>query len=488
MALELDIVAVPGFAGAGESALDLLRRVDQGWGGDYVMLHSAAGDGASVVGFEPLCQVVVDAEGRAEVHGVEGVSVSGVGPLGALEAVVTGVRFAAPHALVGWLGFVSYDVGRFLEQVPARAAEEDELKWPVVWFTLFRHYVVFEGGRATAYKVLPRGEKANAGASEQLREFSGAATRRACVEKANAGASEQLRECAVGGAATIVEQQATTVFEAKVTRVKEYIAAGDIYQANLAQRWVVETPLRPLDVFRRLCGVSPAPYAACVRLHDRYGVRHVVSASPELFLTVGAGGGRGAVTRPIKGTRPRDLHDAARDEALRDELLASAKDHAELTMIVDLLRNDLGRVAEYGSVRVLEARAIEQHPTVWHTVATIAARLRREAGLAEILAAVCPGGSITGAPKIRAMQIIEELEGFRRGMYCGNIGVIGPQGTTMALNIAIRTLVMQAGRVYVYAGGGIVADSLPTPEYEETLHKAAAMMAALGCEISEFKI
>jgi para-aminobenzoate synthetase component I len=478
MALDLHILPVAVADPDGEHAVwRWLTRVAEATEGDYGMLHWAAGAGATVLGFGPLCRVCVNGEGVARVEGLENMPAPVAGqPLEALAGAVESVRFAPPHALVGWLGCVSYEVGRFLEPVPAAAGKEG-LRWPVVWFTLFRHYVVIEGGRVAAYDVVPP--------ARHRRSHRGAGGERA-------PAWELLRPCRPppapeAGHATIVERPSRAVFEAKVRRVKEYLAAGDIYQANVAQRWVFATGERAHEVFRRLCDVSPAPYAACLRFHDGLARRHVVSASPELFLTlsVNAAGERIAVTRPIKGTRPRDPHDAARDEALRRELLASAKDHAELTMIVDLLRNDLGRVARYGSVRVVQAREIERHPTVWHTVATIEGRLRREAGLAEVLRALCPGGSITGAPKIRAMQIIEELEGFRRGIYCGNIGVIGPQGKTLALNIAIRTLVMQAGRAYAYAGGGIVADSDPGAEYEETLHKAAAMLAALGCPLGK---
>lgn len=279
-------------------------------------------------------------------------------------------------------------------------------------------------------------------------------------------------------------------FERAVLAVKQYIAAGDIYQANLAGRWAIQTEAAATVIFRRLCEFSPANYSAFLRFADAEaegGGRHVLSASPELFLTVAGGK---VMTRPIKGTRPRDRSDGVRDIARREELLKSEKDRAELAMIVDLLRNDLGRVCRFGSVRVTEARGIEQHPTLWHTAATIAGELRGDAGIAGVLAALCPGGSITGAPKIRAMQIIEELEKTRRGLYCGNIGVIGPppaasaggQCPFMAFNIAIRTIQMNGQTAYVHAGAGIVADSDPARERQETLDKAAALLRALGVQ------
>jgi len=200
--------------------------------------------------------------------------------------------------------------------------------------------------------------------------------------------------------------------------------------------------------------------------------RAVVSTSPELFFRLDRDGA--VTTRPIKGTRP-----ASADP---EELLGSAKDAAELTMIVDLLRNDLGRVCDYGSVRVPEARVLETHPTVHHTTATVTGKLHPSKTVSDLLKAVMPGGSITGAPKVRAMQIIDELEPVRRGPYTGAIGYI--QGGTACFNIAIRSMLVEsdeqgAGRVDFGVGGGIVADSTPADEYHETLHKASAMMTAL---------
>ncbi|HWI66281.1 MAG TPA: anthranilate synthase component I family protein, partial [Symbiobacteriaceae bacterium] len=188
--------------------------------------------------------------------------------------------------------------------------------------------------------------------------------------------------------------------------------------------------------------------------------------------------GRKIETRPIKGTRPRGATPEA-DAALAAELLASEKDAAELVMIVDLQRNDLGRICEYGSVTVPDLRRLEQNPNVWHTVATVEGRLRPEADVAAILRATFPGGSITGAPKVRSMQIIAELEPVRRNIYTGGIGYIGFDGR-LDLNIAIRTAVLQGGTAYFHAGGGIVADSDPDLEYAETLAKGSGIARALG--------
>ena len=258
---------------------------------------------------------------------------------------------------------------------------------------------------------------------------------------------------------------------AAVERAKRYIEAGDIYQVNLTQRFSTTTTTAPLAIYRRLRLVNPSAYAALLQWDDQA----VLSSSPELFLDLR---NRHVVTRPIKGTRPR-IGDETLDAVRRRELLASDKDHAELTMIVDLLRNDLGRVCEFGTVRVVAPADLEQHPTVYHLVGTIEGRLREGQSWADLLRASFPGGSITGAPKVRAMQIIDELEPLCRSVYCGSIGYIGLDGS-MCLNIAIRTMVAHGPNLHVFAGGGIVADSDPHDEYEETLAKAAGMLRALG--------
>lgn len=266
---------------------------------------------------------------------------------------------------------------------------------------------------------------------------------------------------------------------AAVRQVKENIAAGDIFQANLTQRFSSPFAGSTRELACRAFSHSQPRYGAYLEMP---GGRCVVSMSPELFLDVN-GGTREVVTRPIKGTRSAAEPDAARE--LRD----SIKDQAELHMIVDLMRNDLGRVCAYGSVRVTESRTIEAHPTVHHGVSTIRGRLRGDVSLADLLEASFPGGSITGAPKIRAMQIIDEVEPVRRGPYCGSIGWIAPNQSAR-LNIAIRTIMLTgeralgnwrdlAGTLDYGAGGGIVADSDPVSEYRESNDKAAVLRLAL---------
>lgn len=340
---------------------------------------------------------------------------------------------------VPWVGFLSYDLGRLVEKLPSRAA--DDRQWP-----LLRFHRCPGAQWATG----------NAPAKAADRPFS-------CAPP------QPLRPRAA--------------HEAAVLRALEYIGAGDIFQVNLAQRFSAGFTGDPRAAFARLMEASPAWYGGYLEFPPaKPGEpwRALASASPELFLELGAGGQ--VLTRPIKGTRPATQ--------AAQTLAESAKDAAELHMIVDLMRNDLGRVCRYGSVVVDEARAIESHPTVHHGVATVSGQLRPGCGLADLLRASLPGGSITGAPKVRAMEIIEELEPVRRGPYCGAFGWLQADGRgeiTGTLAMTIRTLLFEKtaaqaeeGRVDFSVGGGIVADSAPAAEWQETLDKARAMLEALG--------
>lgn len=254
----------------------------------------------------------------------------------------------------------------------------------------------------------------------------------------------------------------------------EYIRAGDIFQVNLSQRFSAHLFEDPKTIYQRLLEASPAHYGGLLDFCD-YAL---ICNSPELFLRVTREPEtaiRRVTTRPIKGTRPRLPGMAA-------ELRDSAKDAAELNMIIDLERNDLGRVCSIGSVKVTQPRTIETHPTVLHGAATVEGVLRDDVSFVDLLRATFPGGSITGAPKIRAMEIIDELEPVRRGPYCGAIGYLDSDGT-IEFNIAIRTMIAANGLIHIPVGGGIVADSEPAAEYEETLVKARAMFTALGLSL-----
>ena len=262
-------------------------------------------------------------------------------------------------------------------------------------------------------------------------------------------------------------------YRQRFAQVQAYLTAGDCYQINLTQRF--SAPYRG-DEWSAYCQLSEhnqAPFSAFIRLPDAC----VLSLSPERFLALA---GSAVSTKPIKGTRPR-RHDLVDDAAAADELRQAPKDRAENLMIVDLLRNDIGRVCQPGSVRVPSLFAIESFPAVHHLVSTIEGDLLPELSATDLLRACFPGGSITGAPKIRAMEIIEELEPHRRNAYCGSIGYISQHGQ-MDTSITIRTLIAEGGQLYVWAGGGLVADSNVVDEYAETFHKLAKILPILAVE------
>ena len=255
-----------------------------------------------------------------------------------------------------------------------------------------------------------------------------------------------------------------------VDRVRKYIAAGDVFQVNLSQRFEADLKIPPYELYKRLRMVNPAPFASYLNFQ---GVT-IVSASPERFLKVE---GDLVETRPIKGTRPRGK-DPVEDGRLAQELTHSTKDRAENVMIVDLERNDLGRVCRYGTVNVTELAILETFPTVFHLTSTVVGRLRRGKNNIDLLKATFPGGSITGAPKVRAMEIIDEMEPTKRSVYTGSIGYLS-FNEDMDINIVIRTFLTKEGKAYFNVGGGIIYDSDSETEYMETLDKAKALIRAL---------
>ncbi|MBK6590484.1 MAG: aminodeoxychorismate synthase component I [Acidobacteria bacterium] len=271
-----------------------------------------------------------------------------------------------------------------------------------------------------------------------------------------------------------------------VEKIKERIRSGDTYQTNLTQQLTIELPpdRTPATIFSRLRRGHPAPFAAFIRRDDST----VISASPERFFSIR---GNRITTSPIKGTRKRGETEAE-DQALKRDLLSSEKDRAENTMIVDLLRNDLGRVCEYGSVEVEKLCELEEHPSLFHLVSTVGGDLRPETKTSDILRAVFPCGSITGAPKISTMKMIAELEPSKRGLSMGAIGYSIPDGfelePAMDLSVAIRTMVIRDQTATFNVGGGIVIDSDPESEYEETLTKAKALLAAIGVRVADGSI
>lgn len=381
-----------------------------------------------------------DAEFEAIAEHVERATKADGGVGGVCAALEWGRGDQRPTS--GWVVSLGYGLGRLLEPAATRQLRcEDEWQWPeadLAWCPT-RAVIDHEAGRT--YFVGPEAE------------------RLAClIEEAEQQAAEGEAERYT--LSRWEAEQGRAEVESAVARTVEYICAGDVFQANIAQRFRARFSGSTRALFEAGMERAQPWYGALMELPDERGV---VSLSPELLLE-GRREGE-AVTRPIKGTLPSGAraHDLAR----------SAKDAAELTMIVDLMRNDLGRVCRTGSLRVENAREIETHPTVHHGVATIAGRLRKDLSARELLTAIFPGGSVTGAPKIRAMQIIEEMEPARRGPYCGSIGWWGADGS-ITLNVAIRTIAIRGQDARYWAGAGIVADSTPAAEYEEMLTKRAA--------------
>lgn len=359
----------------------------------------------------------------------------------------------------GWVGYVGFEMARQLERLPA--SHREDLGLPLLRLALFDRGIVLDHVERRAFAVHAPAIGAafastgrSSGADWLERWDQAAKTRGTCT-----ATTAQLR----------LEMERDAYIR-RVRRAIEYIRAGDIYQVNFAHRIHLQGIGVPLAAYAAVRRKNPAAYAAFLLWKDGA----VASVSPELFLRLRDGAVR---TRPIKGTRPR-TGDPARDEALQRELVASAKEAAELTMIVDLHRNDLGRVCQYGSVQVEHPRRLEVHPTVFHTVADVTGQLQPNRDALDLLQACFPAGSISGVPKVRALQIIDELEPVARGVYTGAIGVVGLDGQ-MTFNVAIRTLQIRGQTATLYVGGGIVADSDPAAEHEETLAKARGILAGL---------
>ena len=371
-----------------------------------------------------------------------------------------------PFPLGGCFGYWGYDLKHFVEpKLPRRAVNDLEL--PDCHVGFYDSLVAFDHRLGKTWVISTGlgvdGSRSEAWAAAQAHWW------RTQLESPE-GASPESPSVPLA-APDITANLSREEFIARVAQVQRYIRAGDIYQVNLAQRLSAPTRCSGWELFERLLDVSPAPFAAYLDCGDF----QVASSSPELFLRLS---GPHITTRPIKGTRPRSA-DPTRDAQFTYELQTSAKEMAELVMITDLLRNDLGRVCEYGSVQVPELVRLERYPQVQHLVSTVEGRLRSDVTHFAAFASCFPGGSITGAPKIRAMEIIDELEPVTRGPYCGCHGYLGFNRESQ-LSITIRTAVRQPDRTHFHVGAGIVADSVPAAEYEETLAKARGFLSAMA--------
>jgi para-aminobenzoate synthetase component I len=378
----------------------------------------------------------------------------------------------------GAAGLFSYDLGRSLERLPT--PRTDEFGVPALAVGLYDVVVAFDHADGRAW-IISQGFPETEPSRRQRRARQRLAQVRGCIGESpapaatNAGRSGATAvslspQHTIPGVPGVTSNFSKDAYLRAVQCAIDYIYAGDVFQVNLSQRLLVPAHDDPVALYCRLRRCNPAPFAGYFDLGDF----QIVSASPERFLRVSH---REVETRPIKGTRPR-TGDPAVDHAAEADLLASEKDRAENVMIVDLMRNDLARVCEPRSVRVGQLCGVEAYQHVLHLVSSVHGRLRDGRSPVDLLRAAFPGGSVTGAPKIRAMEIIAELEPTARGAYCGSLGYLGFDGS-LDLSILIRTITAGRGWWQFPVGGGIVADSVPAKEYEETWHKAEGLLRAL---------
>ncbi|MHB9092282.1 MAG: aminodeoxychorismate synthase component I [Chloroflexota bacterium] len=418
----------------------------------------------SYVTADPLL-VLQSKNGRVEVNGDANPCTPKGDPFECLRQLVYRLETefvpGLPPFQGGAVGYFGYDLAHHIESLPRTAV--DDVGVPDMVVGIYDWVLAYDHASARTWLVVspyPHGDYERARHRLEM-----VASRLA-----------QLEPEPVSRRARPLARPLASTFDRKgyvdaILRAKEHIAAGDIYQVNLSQRFQVTLPISPWQLYRCLREVSPVPYSAYLQLGDLA----VASASPELFLRKE---GSRVETRPIKGTRPRGKT-PEEDRRLAEELLASEKDRAENVMIVDLLRNDLGKVCRVGTVRVPELYSLESYSTIHHLVSAVEGVLDGRHDAVSLLRACFPGGSVTGCPKIRAMEIIDELEPTQRGVYCGSIGYLGFNGN-LDTSIVIRTIVVKGGQAYFQVGGAIVADSDPEDEYQETLDKARAMILALG--------
>lgn len=409
--------------------------------------------------------------GKSEIRQGNSIELVRGNPFDILKTLLSKYRLITPPDLPpflgGAVGYFAYDLKHFVEKLPSQS--KDDINIPLCFLAFYDIVIIFDhlkGKVWVASTGLPEENEhlKRIKAKTRLEEFC---CKLSTIKKSTT--SSRLTSNKQG----LIELKSNFTREEyihTILKAKEYIAAGDIYQVNLSQRFSAEVSTPSFELYKTLRTLNPAPFAAYLD----FGEVVIISSSPERFLRIS---GRSVETRPIKGTRPRGKS-KLEDEGLKHELLKSTKDRAELVMIVDLERNDLGRVCEYGTVRVPEIITLETYATVFHLVSTITGRLKEDKDHIDCIKACFPGGSITGAPKIRSMEIIDELEPTRRKIYTGSIGYLGFNQQT-DLNIVIRTILYCDGTVHFQMGGGIVADSDPALEYEETLHKGKALIEAL---------
>ncbi len=414
----------------------------------------------SFIGFDPLVLFnSADCEGD---------------PLTKLQEILSRFQFVArpdvPHFVGGAVGYIGYDVVRFFEPtVPIHP--RDDLKNPEMMFMIPRILIVFDH-RFRKLRLICNAHIENNTSAEDAYGRAEADLQKTLSKLSESRALRPIDAKAAGSLPSPASNTARAEFESMVAKAKELIAAGDIFQVVLSQRFETDFLGEPLDLYRALRFGNPSPYMFCLRFGRDFAV---LGSSPEVHLRVRE---RTAELRPIAGTYPRGK-DVAEDERFAADLIVDPKERAEHVMLIDLGRNDLGRVADFGSVRVTEQMVIERYSHVMHIVSHIVAHLREGKNAFDAIRATFPAGTVSGAPKIRAMQIIADLEKARRGFYAGIVGYFGFDGSHDSC-IAIRSIILKDGKAYLQTGAGIVADSDPAREFDECVNKAKAMLAAIA--------
>lgn len=427
----------------------------------HVLLESGRSGRYSIAGIDPFAIIHAD-EQQIEIKQGDQTEVIEGKPLQALEMWMERFSFppipGLPDFQGGAIGYISYDYAWCIEELPHKAV--DDIGLPLFYFFVFDEWAVFDHEEKSLWIMVLNGEPAE----DRLEELKAS-----WVKAAEMGLEEPadfLNET------DIVEPKLTFTekeFTEAVEKVKDYIREGDVCQVNLTVRQSEELSTTPINIYLKLRKMNPSPYMGYFHTPDF----QIVSGSPELLIKKA---GRKVGTRPIGGTRPRGNNEEE-DRQLEKELLSNEKEKAEHIMLVDLERNDFGKVCEFGSVHVDELMVIEKYSHVMHIVSHVSGTLSEDKSVYDLIEAVFPGGSITGAPKIRTLEVVEELEPVKRGVYTGTMGWIGFNGDAN-LNIVIRTMVIKDRLCHVQAGAGIVIDSDPKAEYEESLNKAAALWKA----------
>ncbi|WP_324631186.1 aminodeoxychorismate synthase component I [Bacillus cereus] len=426
----------------------------------HILLESGRGGRYNIVGLNPVAVI----RGKDEtLH----ISESGKGtikrgnPLDLMQEYMeqwkTDYNPEYPPFQGGAIGYFSYDCIRYIEKLPSLA--EDDIDIPDIFFLLFDDVFVYDQKEQVLWVITHYVDKYEE-AKERLNEWKSLWMTEAPEVTVPFESPEKKSEAVAFTEAGFMKA---------VECIQEYIGAGDVFQVNLSMRQERTLQTHPLEIYTSLREINPSPYMGYLELGDF----QIVSGSPELLIKKQ---GTEVSTRPIAGTRSRGA-DEQEDEELARELIENEKERAEHVMLVDLERNDLGRVCKYGTVEVDEFMVIEKYSHVMHIVSNVRGEVEEDKDAFDLVKAVFPGGTITGAPKIRTMEIIEELEPVRRGIYTGSIGWIGYSGDT-ELNIVIRTLLAKDGKAHVQAGAGIVIDSNPKNEYKESLKKAIALWRA----------